>query len=92
MVTIGYCPHPSDRRPETMRTETEDEMRTALRQAGAIAAVDGQRSIRRMLGLAHELYDALIRLEPEDRARRIRLIDAIFGSPARGSEHRPEDL
>jgi hypothetical protein len=64
-----------------MRTETEDEMRTALRQAGAIAAVDGQRSIRRMLGLAHELYDALILLEPEDRARRIRLIDAIFGSP-----------
>ena len=71
-----------------MRTQTEDDMRTALRQAGAIAAISGERSLRRMLGLAHGIYNALILLRPEDRARRIRLIDAIFGSPARGSEHR----
>jgi len=71
---------------KAMRTQTEDDMRTALRQASAIAAVGGERSMRRMLGLAHEIYDALILLRPEDRARRIRLIDAIFGSPARGSE------
>jgi len=65
-----------------MRTETEDEMRTALRQAGAIVAVSGPHSFRQTLGLAHQIYDALIRLEPTDRARRICLIDAIFGSVA----------
>ena len=74
-----------------MRTQTEDDMRTALRQASAIAAVGGERSMRRMLGLAHEIYDALILLRPEDRARRIRLIDAIFGSP-RGSKQTDGDL
>ena len=70
-----------------MRTGTDEELRTALRQAGAITAVSNQRSMRRTLGLAHEIYKALIRLEPEDRAQRIRLIDAIFGCAARGSEH-----
>jgi len=75
-----------------MRTETEDDIRTALRQAGAIAAVGGERSMRRMLGLAHDIYDSLILLRPKDRMRRIRLIDAIFCSPARGSKHRRGDL
>jgi len=75
-----------------MTTQTEDDMRTALRQAGAIAAVGGERSMRGILGLAHEIYNALILLRPEDRARRIRLIDAIFGSPARGSKQRRGDL
>ena len=75
-----------------MPTQTEDDMRTALRQAGAIAAVGGERSTRRKLGLAHEIYDALILLRPEDRARRICLIDAIFRSPARDSSHRDGDL
>jgi hypothetical protein len=50
--------------------------------------VGGQRSMRRMLGLAHQIYNALVRLEPEGRARRIRLIDAIFGSVPRSSKHR----
>ena len=40
---------------EAMRTATEDEMRTALRQASAIAAVGGQRSLRQTLGLAHQI-------------------------------------
>ena len=75
-----------------MRIQTEDDMRTALRQAGAIAAVGGERSMRRMLGLAHEIYDAMILLRPEDRIRRIRLIDAMFCSPARGSKHKRGDL
>ena len=73
---------------QQMRTQAEDDMRTALRQAAAIAAVSGERSMRRMLGLAHEIYDAMLLLRPEDRARRVRLIDAIFESPARGSAHR----
>lgn len=75
-----------------MRAQTEDDMRTALRQAGAIAAVSGERSLRRVLGLAHEIYDALILLPPEQRARRIRLVDAIFRSPARGSKGTSGDL
>ena len=75
-----------------MTTEIEDEMRTAMRQAGAIAAVSGPHSFRQTLGLAHEIYDALILLRPEDRARRIHLIDAIFGSRARGFERRRGDL
>jgi len=74
-----------------MRTKTEDEMRTALRQAGAIAAVSGQRSVRRTLGLAHQIYNALILLEPEDRARRIQLIDSIFGPTASDPDHRCGD-
>ena len=61
-----------------MRTRKEDEMRTALRQAGAITAVDGQHSIQQRLGVAHQLYDAMLLLEPDDRARRVRLIDAVF--------------
>ena len=75
-----------------MRTQKEDDMRTALRQAGAIAAVGDERSLRRTLGLAHEIYDALILLPPEHRARRVRLIDAIFGSPTRDPQHRHGDL
>jgi hypothetical protein len=61
-----------------MRTEAQDAMRTALRQAGAIVAVDGRYSIRQRLCLAHHLYDALLLLQPAERARRIRLIDAMF--------------
>ena len=61
-----------------MHTETQDAMRTALRQAGAITAVDGKYSIRERLSLAHQLYDAMLLLPPEDRARRIRLIDTVF--------------
>ena len=66
-----------------MHTETQDAMRTALRQAGAITAVEGPYSIRERLRLAHHLYDALLLLPPEDRARRVRLIDAIFTSAPR---------
>jgi len=61
-----------------MRTKTEEEMRTALRQAGTIVAVDGRHSIQQRLGLAHALYDAMLLLEPEERVRRVRLIDAVF--------------
>ena len=61
-----------------MHAETQDAMRTALRQAGAITAVDGQHSIRQTLHLAHRLYDAILLLQPEERARRVRLIDAMF--------------
>ena len=68
-----------------MQTKAEEEMRTALRQAGAITAVDGQYSIRQRLVVAHQLYDAMLLLEPDDRARRIRLIDAVFMPSARGS-------
>jgi len=75
-----------------MRTQKEDDMRTALRQAGAIAAVGDERSLRRTLGLAHEIYDALILLPPTQRARRIGLIDAIFGPPAQDSKHKESDL
>ena len=70
-----------------IRTKSEDDIRTALRQAGAITAVSGHRSLRRTLGLAHAIYNSLILLEPEERARRIQLIDTIFGSAARASEH-----
>ena len=65
-----------------MHTETRDAMRTALRQASAIAAVDGQHSIRQTLRLAHRLYDAMLLMQPEERARRIRLIDTMFTPPA----------
>ena len=61
-----------------MRTESEDEAQTALLQAGAIAAVDGQYSIRLMPGLANRLYDAMLLLHFEEPARRIRPIDAVF--------------
>ena len=74
------------RKEDEMRTRKEDEMRTALRQAGAITAVDGQHSIRQRLGVAHQLYDAMLLLEPDDRARRIRLIDAVFTPSAARSE------
>lgn len=75
-----------------MRTKTEDEIRTALRQAAAITAVDGEHSMRQRLGVAHRLYDAMLLLEPGDRARRIQLIDSMFTPPGRDSEHRPGDL
>ena len=75
-----------------MRTQSEDDMRTALRQAGAIAAINGERSTRRMLDLAHRLYIAMLLLEPDERAKRIRLIDSMFTPRGRGSEHRPSDL
>ena len=71
-----------------MYTTIEDVMRTALRQAGAITAVDGQYSVRQKLAVAHQLYDAMLLLEPIDRARRIRLIDAVFTPSGQGSEHR----
>jgi len=74
-----------------MQTKTEDEMRTALRQAGAITAVDGQYSIRQRLVVAHQLYDAMLLLGPDDRARRIRLIDEVFAPSARGSGRRRRD-
>jgi len=64
-----------------MHTDTQDAMRTALRQAGAITIVDGRHSIRDRLSLAHDLYDALLRLPREERARRANLIDAIFPPP-----------
>ena len=67
-----------------MRTQSEHDMRIALQQAGAIAAISGERSTRRVLGLAHDLYNAMILLGLDDRARRIRLIDAVFAAP-RGS-------
>jgi len=76
----------------TMRTQKEDDMRTALRQAGAITAVSGERSLRQTLALAHAIYNSLILLEPERRARRIQLIDAVFGLATRGYEHRQGHL
>ena len=61
-----------------MHAETRDPMRTALRQAAAIAAVDGSYTIKQRLSLASDLYDALLLLPPGDRARRIHLIDMVF--------------
>ena len=61
-----------------MHTQTQDAMRTALRQAGAITAVDGLHSIRERLNLAHRLYDAMLLLQPAERARRVQLIDTVF--------------
>ena len=75
-----------------MRTQTEHDMRTALRQAGAITAVSGERCLRQTLGLAHAIYNSLILLEPEQRARRIQLIDTVFGPATRGHEHRQRHL
>ena len=79
--TFRYYRHSSRQERKDMTTEIEDEMRTAMRQAGAIAAVSGRHSFRQTLGLAHELYDALILLRPKDR-----------GSRARGFERRRGDL
>jgi len=92
MVTIGYSRHPCGNRPQRpMPTKTDDEMRIALRQACAITAVGGQYSIRQRLGVAHRLYDAMLLLEPDDRARRIRLIDAVFTPSARAPEQTGRD-
>jgi hypothetical protein len=65
-----------------MSRGSEDEMRTALRQARTIASFESEPSIRRTLGLAHKLYDAMLRMTPEGRSRRVDLIDSIFGCPA----------
>lgn len=65
-----------------MSRQNEDEMRTALRQATAIASFDSQPSERRTLVLAHHLYDSMLRMTPEARTRRTDLIDAIFGRPS----------
>lgn len=56
-------------------------MRTALRQARAIVSFESQPSVRRTLLLAHQLYDAMLRMTPEGRRSRSDLIDAIFGRP-----------
>jgi len=66
-----------------MRAETEDDIQTALRQAGVIAALHGHCSTRRTLDLALQLYNSMASLDSSDRARRIGLIDAIFGWPER---------
>ena len=46
-------------RNKNMRARTEDEMRTALRQAAVIVAFDGQRSVRAMLALTKQHYNAM---------------------------------
>ena len=58
---------------------SEHDMRTAIRHAGAIAALDRSATLRQTLNLANDLYEALIDLEPRARARRIRVLDAVFG-------------
>ena len=83
MLTIGYCRILPARNGRPMITDTKVEMWTALRQAAAITAVDGEHLIRQRLWLAHRLYDAMLRLEPTERSRRIRLIDVIFPPPVR---------
>jgi hypothetical protein len=72
-----------------MRNDTEHDLRTALRQATAIAAIDGPTNMRVTLTLAHDLYAAMTRLAPDDRARRIRLIDAVFGPIASAADDSP---
>ena len=63
------------------RSFSEHDMRTAIRQAGAITAVDRSVTLRQTLNLANDLYEALIHLEPRARERRIRLLDDVFGLP-----------
>ena len=65
-----------------MTRASEDDMRTALRQAAAIASFETQPSVRRTLVLAHHQYDAMLHMTPEARRRRSDLIDAIFGRPS----------
>jgi hypothetical protein len=65
-----------------MSRGNEEDMRTALRQASAIASFESQPSVRRTLLLAHHLYDAMLRLTPEARRSRSELIDAIFRCPS----------
>ena len=62
-----------------MSRGSEEDMRTALRQARAIASFESRPSVRRTLVLAHQLYDAMLRMTPEARRSRSDLIDAIFG-------------
>ena len=64
---------------------SEPHMRTAIRQAGSIAALDGGIGLRQTLNLANDLYEAMLELEPAARARRIRLLDAVFGA-----QHSPQ--
>jgi hypothetical protein len=59
-------------------SDTKDDMRTALRQPAAITALDHQPLMRQSLELAHWHQDAMLRLEPDERSRRISLIDAMF--------------
>jgi hypothetical protein len=94
MVTSRYFPHSSgmNRETKTMNVQSKDEMLTALRQADAIAAVDGEHSIRKRLGLAHRLYNAMLLLEPGELARRVRLIDAVFTPASRTSEQKRREL
>ena len=75
-----------------MNVQSEDEMRTALRQAGAIAAVDGEHSIRKRFGLAHRLYNAMLLLDPGEPARRVRPIDAVFTPASPTSEQKGREL
>jgi hypothetical protein len=58
---------------------SEHDMRTAIRHAGAIAAVDRSATLRQTINLANDLYESLIDLEPRARARRIRVLDDVFG-------------
>jgi len=58
---------------------SEHDMRTAIRHAGAIAALDRSATLRQTVNLANDLYEALIDLEPRARARRVRVLDDVFG-------------
>ena len=58
---------------------SEDDMRIAIRHAGAIAKLDRSATLRQTLNLANDLYEALIDLEPRARAQRIRVLDDVFG-------------
>jgi hypothetical protein len=58
---------------------SEHDMRTAIRQAHAITSLAGGHTLRDTLNLADALYEAMVELAPRDRARRVRLIDAVFG-------------
>jgi hypothetical protein len=94
MVTSRYFPHASSRNRETktMNVQSKDEVGTALRQADAIAAVDGEHSIRKRLGLAHRLNNAMLLLELGEPARRVRLIDAVFTPASPTSEQKGREL
>ena len=57
---------------------SETDMRTAIRQAGACSG-RWERDAPADHRLANDLYEALIDLEPRARARRIRVLDDVFG-------------
>lgn len=52
-------------------------LRTAARQARAIAAADGHRT--RIAVIALRNFSALSRLDPVDRAERIAVVDRMLG-------------